>query len=397
MDEHDERPLPIEAPAAGGRRWKWGLGIVGVLLLTGLCLVLGVVAIPFAWVAMMKASIEEQEAALRSPAVAVPVARALALYAQSDPSLFPARLGRGWLPAELAAVAPHAHGTVRHLEVGGGFHHFGYRLGADPTPAPAGERGWRLYLYRDGAPDALVASVRLAANARLSKGELFALLMKNHDALIARRPADVEERRQKLDTCGRFGEREEGRRLLADMVRRFPDDWWCALVNALLLAETDPAAAEAGLRAWVDGAPDFFRWLDLAYYHQLRGEPAKAAAAAQRATQHDAETARGHGTNSEHRGYSAARYAYETGHFDVAIALCDHLLPVKVNGTYAKAPLQRLRDAAAAARTGGAPAKAGLRGLSAFDPFGSANSADVQFDLDALLGRKVARPTWRDE
>lgn len=398
----DERPLPIEAPSAGGaRRWTWGVGgICAVILLCGLCL-----ASPFLLVIgsvlASQAFIAQNEAAMRDPAVATPVARTLALYCQSDQRLFPEHLDGGWVPQELARIGPHAWGSVSatsaSFELGGGFYHYGYGLHLDQAASTTTARVWRLALHRENQPSETVATVTLAPSERLSADELFALLVVNHDARISRAPDQLGPYQQKLDTCGRFGKRADGRAVLDDMVGRFPDEWFPRLVLALVVAETDPAAAEAGLRAWVDGKPDLFRCLDLAYYHQLRGEPAKAAAAAQRATQHEAETEWGHGGNSEHRGYSAARYAYETGHLDVAIALCDHLLPVKINGTYAKASLRELRDAAAAAKAGGAPAKLGWEGMSQFDPFGSANSADIQFDLDALLGRKVARPTWRDD
>ena len=64
-----------------------------------------------------------------------------------------------------------------------------------------------------------------------------------------------------------------------------------------------------------------------------------------KATEYDANTTWGDGGNSEYRGYSAALYAFKNGEYDAAIKLCDKLLPVKINGDFAKRYLRDLKAA----------------------------------------------------
>jgi hypothetical protein len=154
------------------------------------------------------------------------------------------------------------------------------------------------------------------------------------------------------------------------MLAKMPENWWANLVCALIMAEEKSGGdAEKFLSAWVARNPNFFSYLDLAYYYQLRRQPGKAAAAMLKATQFDANTSWGHGGNSEYRGYTAAAYAFRSGQYQAAIKLCDKLLPVKINGTYAKQALLELRHAAQQ-RARGAPAELSWpKDMPAFDPF----------------------------
>src|SRR5687768_12083223 len=78
--------------------------------------------------------IRVMESRLRKPEIYQPVALRLATYCQSDRTLFPQYLSHAWLPAELAQVG-HGRTTIStnhaRVEMGGGFHHFGYRLELD--------------------------------------------------------------------------------------------------------------------------------------------------------------------------------------------------------------------------------------------------------------------------
>ena len=71
--------------------------------------------------------------------------------------------------------------------------------------------------------------------------------------------------------------------------------------------------------------------MDLAYFHQLLGNPGKAAAAMRQSTSYTGNIPWGHGGNAEHRGYTAAMYAYQSGEYETVVQLCDHLLSVKIN------------------------------------------------------------------
>ncbi len=75
--------------------------------------------------------IDLNEAQLKQPKVYEPVAQTLALYCQSDQNFIPEYLSYAWLPEELNAIG-HGNGRVQpknaFIEMGGGFHHFGYSL-----------------------------------------------------------------------------------------------------------------------------------------------------------------------------------------------------------------------------------------------------------------------------
>lgn len=395
----DQRaPAPRDAPGKATRpRRRWGrwilAGVVLVLLFNPVTLLLVSMRLSFR-------RIEQNEAALREARVYEPVARRLALYCQSDPALLPKWIDGGWIPPEVARLAPHAWGSVdpqrghAGIELGGGFYHYGYRLQRDPAASTAEANVWHLLVYRDYEPGEPLFTLQLSPRERLSAEQLAELVITAHDDQIARRPEDPDGYKRKIQSYLQLGKVHEARRAVAEMVTRLPDDWWANVVHALVLAETVGASAgERSLRSWVDREPSFFSWLDLAYYFQLRGEHEKAAEAVLEATRFDANTAWGHGGNSEHRGYTAAKYVYDTGHPAAALRLCEHLRPVTINGRYAKDSLGRL-SAAAERAVAGEVTSVGWGGMSPFDPFESSNMADASVDIDALLGREVDRPTY---
>lgn len=74
------------------------------------------------------------EAKLQKPAIYEPVARTLAVYSQSDQSLFPKILSYAWVPGEASHLGhPWCEVTTNSafVEFGGGFYHFGYKLALD--------------------------------------------------------------------------------------------------------------------------------------------------------------------------------------------------------------------------------------------------------------------------
>jgi hypothetical protein len=101
------------------------------------------------------------------------------------------------------------------------------------------------------------------------------------------------------------------------------------------------------------------------------------------AAKYDANVAWGHGGNAEYRGYTVAMDAFRSGEFAAARDLCDTLLPVTINGDFAKPALRALRDAAERGMKGEEPAvPAWSEEIPRFDPFEG-------IDIDRLLGRRL--------
>jgi hypothetical protein len=79
-------------------------------------------------------------------------------------------------------------------------------------------------------------------------------------------------------------------------------------------------------------------------------------------------------------------YAYQSGQYDAAIKLCQKLLPVSINGNYAKQGLHDLNVAAQQAKLGHVSLLNWNKNILPFDPF-------ENVDINALLKRKIERPT----
>lgn len=338
--------------------------------------------------------IRMNEAELREPEVYEPVARRLALYCQSAPQHFPKYIQTAWIPPEVARLAPHARGVVETryagLELGGGFYHYGYRLELDPAASTQDANVWHLSVYREYEQGERLFTVRLSPKESLSADELASLVIAGHDEQLDRNPADADAHKRKIQSYLQLGKVALARRACADMAARLPDDWWANVVNALVLVEDQgPAAGEKAMRAWVERRPSYFTYLDLAYFFQLQRLHEKAAEAALEAMR-QTTTALDPPYDAQDRGFTAAKYVYDTGHYDTALRLCDHILS---NPGHAAESLRRLRYAAERARQGEVtPVDWGS--ARPFDPFAqSFNLADASVDIDALLGRKLDRPT----
>lgn len=328
---------------------------------------------------------------LRSPEIARAAALTLARYAQSDPVLFPPSLDYAWLPDALNVLR---HGTAEftpeggRIEFGGGFHHFGYELTRDPKASTSDTNTWHLSLYHENDPPEPLLTLHLARSEHVSSTELLAQLTQAYTRQLSVFPGDERAHRGRIQTLLRFGKTARARQAVRDMYANLPENPWAALLHALLLAdEHGLPAADATLEDYVQRHPDFFRFLDLAYFHQLTDRPGRAADAVRRAAAQDVNIPANETGDTEFRGFSAAMHLYRSGQFEVARDLCDQLLPAWINGEYAKPALRNLRQAAEQASHGTIAPAPWPAGLPPFQPF-----ADL--DLPRLLGRPFTAHRW---
>lgn len=369
--------------------------IAGLIVIVLVVFVLSPVWLPIAGMVRGMARIRKTERAMRDPKIYEPVAKALALYCQSDLSQFPEWPNGAWFPPELRQFG---NGWGRYesdrafIEFGGGFHHFGYRLDLDADRSSPTTHVWQLYLQSEDQPNQLLYTLTLPADAKLSAEDLLQKVIAGCDARIQQNGSDASAYQEKIQAYLRFNRVPEARATCREMIKAMPDDWWAALVNALILSEEHPSPDRGAtlMTQWVARKETFSHYLDLAYFYYLTGRPREAGQAIIKATHFNAALPwEGDGGNTEYTGYTAAMCAYRVGDYEASAKLCAHLLPVTINGDYAKAGLRDLKAASEKALHGEVE---DIRWDSHIGPF----DAFEHVDIEKLLGHKVPRPTKKE-
>jgi len=293
-----------------------------------------------------------------------------------------------WMPPELNKIG-HGWASVgtseAQIEMGGGFHHFGYRLVHQGSIS--GTNVWQLFMYDEGADDRPLQTISLPIQDKLSSEALLHRVLAGFDEQIQKDPKDDRAYKGKIEAYLRFNHVPEARQACREMLKAMPDDWWAVLVNALILSEEQSVARGTDvITQWVKKDENFFRYLDLAYFYHLTGRPREAAKAIVKSTDFNANTPWGEGGNSEFRGYTAAMCAYRAGNYEACSKLCNYLLPVKINRDYAKRGLRELKAASEKGMHGQVENIPWAREILPFDAFEGV-------DIAKLLARDVPRPT----
>jgi len=133
----------------------------------------------------MSIQVTQSERYICKPDVYTPSGETLALYCQSYPLLQPllptnyydqTYIDGAWIPEKLNIIHHGAHGTIQkdsaYIEMGGGFHHYGYRLSLDTQASSAGTNVWQLFMYREESPDRHLLTIHMDATRRLTTDEL---------------------------------------------------------------------------------------------------------------------------------------------------------------------------------------------------------------------------------
>ena len=366
-----------------------------------ICLILGtliLIAIPVTCNLMIRnvlqnslQEIHKTEQFLQDPKVYEPVGKKLALYWQSDRSLFPDTLEPEWLPSELSPIG-HGWGdlfdTGAFLEFGGGFYHFGYDLTLDRAASTPEKNSWNLALLREESEDLLLYSFTLPVKDRLSPAELLNEVLANLDEKLLQCPQSRSLFERKIELFIRFDRLPEARQTCAKMLEAMPNDWWAVLINAVLLHEEgETQRAEDLITLWVRRNECFDGYLDLAYFYHLINKPREAAAAIIKATQFDPEPGLEEpGGNVRFRGYTAGMCAYRAGDYDAVVRLCDYLLSDKIREDNAETVLKHLRYAAQHAQAGEVVDIGWADNPGPFDAIGN-------LELEKLTGKPLPRPT----
>lgn len=347
-----------------------------------------VIMTPFTWVAGVFWSmhgIKLIEKQLKSPTVYPSVATNLALYCQSVESLkLTGTVGGARLPQPLPQLGHHPWASIytnyAHVEFGGGFYHYGYRLQLDENASDANTNFWELYSCGEGSPEKLLTRFALSPGARIPIGTFVSNTLSEYSRRIAAGPGNLDAHKGRI----RFlleHDHTQVRQACLDAVKALSEHWWPRLTLALWdSGQGKFAEASKTFVAYVEIKPSYSRYVYLAWFYQTASHPDEAAAAIEKAVQCPVVDLRDDETNTECRGYSVGVAAYQNGKYTTVLKLCDALLPVRENGGYAKAALIALRQAANAGVDGKTVSFQASENILGFNPY-------EQIDLNALLGR----------
>lgn len=319
------------------------------------------------------------EARMQRPEIYLPVATNLALYCQSSEDLHLTNmLGASRLPPPLPSLgSPWAsfETNFAHVEFGGGFYHYGYRVQLNDGQSNAGTNVWELFLCREGQPEKLLHRFALASGDRVSIAQFTSSSIAEYDQRLTKSPRDLDLHKAKISLLLQY--KPEGvRAACMDAVKAMPDHWWPRLTLALIeTGKGNYDAATGELIKFTERKPSYSRYVYLGYFYQLNGKPRDAAQAIGKAISFPIVDLDDDQNNTECRGYSAGVYAFRSGEYDAVIKLCDALLPIKENGDYAKSALLNLKSAAESASKGSRQDFTPSEAVIGFDPY---ESIDVQ-------------------
>lgn len=351
--------------------------LAAVIVLAGMIL-----CTPFGLIALSTLEIHRLENRMQRPEICQEVATNLALYCQSADLLhITDNVEVARLPQPIPQLGS-PWGTIRsdfaRVEFGGGFYHFGYLMELDEQNSGHGSNVWQLFLEREELPPKLLQTVILPKKARIPLAAFLSNSLAEYDARLARTPHDLELHQAKITFLLQY-EPSAVRAACTDAIAAMPDHWWPRLTLALL----DTGAghfteASSNLVKFVESKPSYSRYTYLAYFYQVTQKPHETALAIQKAISFPVVDLNDDLNNTECRGYSLGVYLFKNGEYSTVIRLCDVLLPIKVNGDYAKAALSGLKGAAQTALNGRKPEFHCNESVLGFNPYEG-------FDVHALM------------
>lgn len=162
---------------------------------------------------------------LAAPHLSGRVGKRLALYAQSDPRLFPEYLSCESLLPKNAGYRYHVYvySNTVDLMAGGGFHHYGYSLRLKDGAGDASTNAWRFMTVSDLRPRVDLPDVVLSKDERLSTGDAMGRVASNLNSHLLLTPSDEALHRRKVDFLVAFGEFDAARAACRRWIRACPE------------------------------------------------------------------------------------------------------------------------------------------------------------------------------
>ncbi len=277
--------------------------------------------------------------ALHDPAVQAPLVEHLARLALSD--TLPGRgenddsalLSAVWLPPMLFEHVPYetlfnATITVNtsdvHMDVSRGGWDHGWWVEIAVSPLTPEKDRWGLFIPKTDdsttAADAPLFIADLSKSAGYSQQELLTLGLAGNERYMEGSPEKAFWNQIVLNLWA--GERKAARDACQRYYDRFPDEWAAVLLSSLLREGNQPGEGESILRDWVAGEPGFPRYVRLAQFYELIGQPAALADALKEAARYSDGDYR----YMYSRTYHTATFALAGGHPKATVAAADAIL-----------------------------------------------------------------------
>jgi hypothetical protein len=356
--------------SCGGSAWYlWTIGIALILVaawfFTPLPMILGV--------SLSMSRIRWVEAQMQKASVYLPLSTNLALYCQSRDDLqITNRIAASRLPHPLPSLgSPWAsfETNFAHVEFGGGFYHYGYRLHLDESASSPQSNIWEIYLCREGQQEKILHRFALPPSARLNVAAFTSNSISECNRRLLKSPHDLDLHKAKISLLLQYSTNEV-RTACVDAAKELPDHWWPRLTLALLdTRKGNPAEAAREFVKFVEAKPSYSRYIYLAYFYQVIDRPRETALAIEKAISFPIVDLDDDENNTECRGYSAGIYAFRSREYSTVVKLCNALLPIKENGNYAKSALQDLKFAAESAMAGSNSEFTPSQAVRAFNPY----------------------------
>lgn len=355
------------------RRFPWAM----IPLLSG-ALLISFVVVSILWFFLSFAhsirQVKKLERTMQTAETYMEIGHSLAVYCQTGPSIFPTgAVGNAWLPKSVRNFNPtfvNISETNAHVAMGGGFHHFGYFLTQNAVTGES--NSWTLGFYSEGSETKQLTTFTTARREKVLISEFVTNAISEYARLASTKQDEIYALRVQQNRIAfliQFG-RLKVRDACLQAINEMPTHWWPRLTLAVIdSAQRGYSDAGAAFETWVKSSPSYSRYIYLAYFYQLVDKPKDAALAMDKAVKYPIVDLQDDHMNTECRGYSAAVYAFRTGHYSTIISLCDALLPVTANGDYAKAALRELKRSAVSARSGEAPTFIPDAGILGFNPY----------------------------
>ena len=344
---HDDtlRTAPKTTSASRGRKGellRWGWRVLLRLLLFVFYLP---VLLFFGWACAFGWAIfsagQERVAlieALHDPAVQAPLVIHLANLALADalPATHEdnvAYLSAVWLSPPLRDIVrnktmANARITVSrnevHLEVSRGGWEHGWTVEVAVKQLAPEENRWGLFTSTPEDPSAMMVEpiffTELSGPVGYTLQEVLAFGLAGNEWLVEGSPETAYWNQITFNLWA--GEREAARDACRRYYERIPDAWVPVLLWSLVAEGKSPGDGETLLRDWVAREPGFTRYVQLAQFFELAGQPGALADALQEATRHT----EGEFRYFYARTYHTATFAMASGHPNVAIAATDAML-----------------------------------------------------------------------
>jgi tetratricopeptide (TPR) repeat protein len=314
-------------PPKKGRKWKFWI-LIGLGLVFLAVLIFNPIIGIFISVLVGSHQIKITEGKLQKPEVYQPVAQRLATYCQSDQSLFPKILSYAWLPSEASSLGkPWCEVATNYasVEYGGGFYHFGYNLQRNQAGSDSATNTWDLFLAREGSPDKILTSLRLATTQCFTSGDLAKLVGASFDQSIKEGNGGYQS---KVMLQFRYGQTTQAVATCVDWIKAKPDSWRPHFTYAHVrcrMGETEPAAAQ--FSEWVEANKNFGNYIYLALFNYREGRTNQAIEAVRMALSQPLAESPDEGANIYYLAENGALIACSGGDFDLCLSICDKMLP----------------------------------------------------------------------